>query len=112
MFRVLSRRWLLLLALIVYQMYLAFVASAPLLLNPLFLVSSDTTIKIARATFWYLLVPMHVVEAGVAVWLAFSSAAKHSSRDVVLWGLQTVVMGYPSLQLLLHVNKQERQRKR
>jgi hypothetical protein len=105
MFRVLSVRWVWLVALIGYQSYLAFVASPPLSFNPLFFVVDDaTTVWLARVTFWYLLLPAHLLEAVAAMWIAFG-AGKHSVLDVLLWGLQTAVMGFPSIQLLLRVNR-------
>ncbi len=104
MFRLLSVRWVWLVALIGYQSYLAFAATPPLLFNPLFLFADDaTTLSLARWTFWYVLAPVHLLEAVVAVALAIR-AGKHSAVEVALWGLQTAAMGFPSIQLLQRVN--------
>jgi hypothetical protein len=111
MFRLLSVRWVWLAALIAYHSYLSLVATAPLTFNPLFFVTDDaTTISLSRAAFWYLLVPAHCIEAAAAVVIALR-AGKHSALDVLLWGLQTLAMGFPSIQLLQRVNRGAPKRK-
>lgn len=47
--------------------------------------------------FWLALLA-HVGEGSYAVWLARSK----NSRHPLLWGLQTFMLGYPSLRLLRH----------
>ncbi len=84
----------------------AFIAlsTPPLPFNPLFFLFEDAgTIRMAQLTFWYLLLPAHTIEAVIAMVIAVRSK-KHSLFHVFLWGLQTLVLGGPSLTKLIAIN--------
>ncbi len=98
-------RHLWLLALIAYNVYLKYARSLPFGVNPLFLFcDGQTTLWLADKAFTYLLLPAHVLEAAAAAVIATWSG-KHGPVDIALWTAQTFVYGFPSLQLLLRLNR-------
>ena len=53
----------------------------------------------SRLSTWWILVPVHILEA---CWAVFVAMQRNYSFGVVLaWGLQTLIVGFPSLGTLL-----------
>lgn len=96
--------WVLILGGLGLNFAYAYLWQIPFKLNILFFVSDETLKLIAQIVF-PLAVLIHIAEG----YYAYTVAKSIKNENEILWGLQTFILGYPSLKLLLEQRKSGKQ---